>query len=46
MIKQEPDKKLINKVILLFNEKKYLEALDLSDNIIFAAPYQLSLLKQ
>ena len=35
MIKQEPDKKLIEKVILLFNEKKYLEALDLSDNIIF-----------
>ena len=25
MIKQEPDKKLIEKVILLFNEKKYLE---------------------
>ena len=34
MIEQEPDKKLIEKVILLFNEKKYLEALDLSDNII------------
>ena len=34
MIKQEPDKKLIEKVILLFNEKKYLEALDLSDKII------------
>ena len=38
MIKQEPDKKLIEKVILLFNEKKYLEALDLSDNIIGEYP--------
>ena len=38
MIKQEPDKKLIDKVILLFNEKKYLEALDLSDNIINEYP--------
>ena len=38
MIKQEPDKKLIEKVILLFNEKKYLEALDLSDNIIIEYP--------
>ena len=38
MIKQEPDKKLIDKVILLFNEKKYLEALDLSDNIIGEYP--------
>jgi len=38
MIKQEPDKKLIEKVILLFNEKKYLEALDLSDKIIEEYP--------
>ena len=38
MIQQEPEKKLIEKVILLFNEKKYLEALDLSDNIIDEYP--------
>ena len=38
MIKQEPDKNLIDKVILLFNEKKYLEALDLSNNIIGEYP--------
>ena len=38
MIKQEPDKKLIEKVILLFNKKKYLEALDLSNNIINKYP--------
>ena len=38
MIEQEPDKKLIEKVILLFNKKKYLEALDLSNNIINKYP--------
>ena len=38
MIKQEPNKKLIEKVILLFNKKKYLEALDLSNNIIDEYP--------
>ena len=34
MIKQEPDKDVIEKIIFLFNKKKYLEALDLSDKII------------
>ncbi len=38
MIEQEPDKKLIEKVILLFNEKRYLEALDLSNNIVSKYP--------
>ena len=34
MIEQEPDKKIIEKIIFLFNKKKYLEALDLSNKII------------
>ncbi len=33
MIEKEPDKKIIEKIIFLFNKKKYLEALDLSDKI-------------
>ena len=38
MIEQEPDKKIIEKIIFLFNKKKYLEALDLSDKIINEYP--------
>jgi len=34
MIKQEPNKNIIEKIILLFNKKKYLEALDLSNKTI------------
>ena len=49
MVKQEPDKKIIEKIILLFNKKKYLNALDLSNKIInegknvsFFQPYWIS----
>ncbi len=38
MIKHEPDKDVIEKIIFLFNKKKYLEALDLSDKIINKYP--------
>ncbi len=38
MVKQEPDKKIIEKIILLFNKKKYLNALDLSNKIINEYP--------
>ncbi len=38
MIEQEPDKKIIEKIIFLFNRKKYLEALDLADKIISEYP--------
>ncbi len=38
MVKQEPDKKIIEKIILLFNKKKYLDALDLSNKIINEYP--------
>jgi len=38
MIKQEPDKKIIEKIIFLFNKKKYLEALNLSNKIINKYP--------
>ncbi len=34
MIKQEPDKNIIEQIIFLFNKKKYLEALDLSNKTI------------
>jgi len=38
MIKLEPNKKKIEKVILLYNKKKYLDALDLSNKIIDEYP--------
>ena len=38
MIKQEPDKEIIEKIIFLFNKKKYLEALNLSNKIINKYP--------
>ena len=38
MIKQEPNKNIIEKIIFLFNKKKYLEALDLSNKIISDYP--------
>ena len=38
MIKQEPDKEIIEKIIFLFNKKKYLEALNLSNKIINQYP--------
>ncbi len=38
MIKQEPDKKIIEKIIFLFNKKQYLEALNLSNKIINKYP--------
>ncbi len=38
MIEQEPDKKIIEKIIFLFNKKKYLEAKDLSEKIINEYP--------
>ena len=38
MIKKEPDKNTIEKIIFLFNKKKYLDALDLSDKTIAQYP--------
>ena len=38
MIEQEPDKEIIEKIIFLFNKKKYSEALDLSDSIVNEYP--------
>jgi len=38
MIKQEPDKNIVEQIIFLFNKKKYLEALDLSNKIIIDYP--------
>ena len=38
MIKQEPDKNTIEKIILLFNKKNYSEALKLSENILNQYP--------
>ena len=38
MIKQEPNKNIIEKIIFLFNKKKYLEALDLSNKTISDYP--------
>ena len=38
MIEQEPDKKITEKIIYLFNKKKYLEALKVSDKIINEYP--------
>ena len=38
MIKKEPAKNIIERIILLFNKKKYLEALDLSDKILNEYP--------
>ena len=38
MIKKEPDKNIIEEIILLFNKKKYLEAIDLSDKTISDYP--------
>ena len=38
MIKEEPNKNIIEKIIFLFNKKKYLEALDLSNKTISDYP--------
>ena len=38
MIKQEPDKNIIEQIIFLFDKKKYLEALDLSNKTISDYP--------
>jgi len=38
MIKQEPDKNTIEKIILLFNKKNYSEALNLCENILDQYP--------
>ncbi len=38
MIKQEPNKTIIEKIIFLFNKKKFIEALALSDKIILEYP--------
>ena len=38
MIKQEPDKNIIEEVILLFNKKNYLEALNYTNKILEEYP--------
>ena len=38
MIKQEPDKNIIEEVILLFNKKNYLEALNFTNKILEEYP--------